>query len=391
VFSSYGKAGASMNRLWLTNMLDPDGTTLPPRLFRFVHAVMLVLGVGVVAMSTDATMRAEHLLPLQTLFYFPLGFFTLEYVARLIVAPDHDSAGNHLGPWAARLRWTLSLQGLIDLVGVLPLLAVLGLAPDHLRLLGILWVLKLGRHSSRLGLLGRVLRHAREPMEGVFFAFIIILVLAATLAYLIESSVQPQFNSIPAALWWAVTTLTTTGYGDMVPATPLGRLLGGTVMVCGIAVFALWAGILATEFAQEMRRHDFLRTWDLVAKVPFFQKLGAESIAEVTRLLKPREVQPGTVLFRRGEAGDRMFFIVGGEVQIQMKPKPVHLGPGSFFGEIALITRGPRTATVSATRHTVLLELDIADFRELAAKRPELTRAIDEEATRRVEQARTAG
>ncbi len=378
-----------MDDAWLTRLLDSTGLSLPARLFRLAHAAMLVIGVGAVIMGTTPATNRFHSATIDGAFYAALAFFALELLGRVVAMGSADAAGNRFASLRVRIAWLLSLQGLIDLAGVLPLLSLFG-GSHALRLLGILWVLKLGRHSPRLGLLGRVLSQAREPMTGVFFAFLIVLFLAATLAYLIEGPQNPQqFGSIPLALWWAVTTLTTTGYGDVVPTTTLGRMLGGTVMVCGIAVFALWAGILATEFSQEMRRHDFLRTWDLVAKVPFFQTLGAESIAEVTRLLKPREIAQGTVVVRRGEPGDRMFFIVGGEVEIQVKPKPVRLGPGSFFGEIALITRGPRMATVVASRQTVLLELDIADFRELAAKRPELTRAIDEEASRRVDQART--
>src|SRR5213079_1451267 len=112
--------------------------------------------------------------------------------------------------------------------------------------------------------------------------------------YLIERGSQPQvFSSIPAALWWAIVTLTTTGYGDVTPLTPLGRMLAGIVMVSGILVFALWAGILATGFAEETRRREFLRTWDLVAKVPFFHDVGAAVIADVARLLRPRDYPAG--------------------------------------------------------------------------------------------------
>jgi voltage-gated potassium channel len=85
-----------------------------------------------------------------------------------------------------------------------------------------------------------------------------------------------------------------------------------------------------------------------------------------------------------------MYFIVEGEIEIRIKPHPVRLGPGSFFGEIALITGGPRTATAVATRKSMLLALDIVDFREIAARHPELMRAINEEARRRVGQSQTA-
>jgi len=376
---------------WLAEILSPEGRSPQARLFRGAHWVLLVVGVGSVVAGTVQSIDAAHARALATLFDAALAFFLLEFVTRLICLPGEFAAAGHRHPVAARLEWLTSVQGVIDLAGVIPVLALFDLGWSIPHLIGMLWILKLIYHSPRLGILGRVLRQAREPLTSVLFAFLIVLFLAATLAYLAENGTQPdKFDNIPDAMWWVVTTLTTTGYGDVVPVTPLGRLLGGAVMVCGISVFALLAGILATEFSQEMRRHDFLRTWDLVAKVPFFHNLGADLIAEVTRLLKPREVVAGAVIMRRGEPGERMHFIVSGQVEIQLKPKSVYLGPGSFFGEIALLTRGPRTATVVAVQHTVLLDLDIADFRELAAKRPELTRAIDEEASRRVEQARPA-
>ena len=108
-----------------------------------------------------------------------------------------------------------------------------------------------------------------------------------------------------------------------------------------------------------MRRHDFLRTWDLVAKVPYFEKLEAITIAEVVHLLKPIEFAAGTVVVRRGAPGDCMYFIVEGEVEIQVKPEPVLLAAGSFFGEIALITGGPRTATAVARRRGLSAALAI--------------------------------
>jgi len=111
-------------------------------------------------------------------------------------------------------------------------------------------------------------------------------------------------------------TLTTTGYGDVIPQTAAGRVLAGTVMLSGIFVFALWAGILATGFAEETRRRDFLRTWDLVAKVPFFHDIGSSTIADAAGLLRPRDYPAGAIIMRRGEHGDCMYFVASGEVQI---------------------------------------------------------------------------
>jgi voltage-gated potassium channel len=116
--------------------------------------------------------------------------------------------------------------------------------------------------------------------------------------------------------------------------------------------------------------------------VPFFEGLGAGLIAEVARLLKPRKFYEGTSIMRAGEPGDCMYFIVSGQVTVQLA-QPLTIADGSFIGEMALISGAPRTATVTAATDCELLELDLADFRDLAARHPELTTAIVAEAEKR--------
>ena len=185
-------------------------------------------------------------------------------------------------------------------------------------------------------------------------------------------------------MWWAVATLTTTGYGDEVPRTPLGHLLGAVVMICGIATFGLWTGILASGFAAERRRSSFIETWDLVSKVPFFQTLDPSSITEITHMLRRVEVPERTAVIRRGKVGDCMYFIASGEVQVEIEPEPVRLAAGAFFGELALLGNSIRTANVSTVKASTLLVLDLADFRTLMAHHAELARAIDAEGKRRL-------
>jgi voltage-gated potassium channel len=366
--------------LWLT----PSTNAWPALAFRILHHVLT--GAGLVALVTDtvATIHASMGTVLDLTFDLTLGFFVLECAVRLWSAPAAPWAhGGHA--WLARWHWARS-EGIIDLLALLPLVVMAaGVQPLVARVLGVLWILKFGRYSEGMSLVGRVLRNARGPVESLFLAFLVVLLMAATVAYLAENRAQPgAFSSIPASLYWAVTTLTTTGYGDVVPLTPLGRFIAGTVMICGIAVFAFLAGILANSFADEMHRREFLRTWDLVARVPFFRDIGAATIAEVTKLLRPRDVPAGAIVTRRGEPGDCMYFIAEGEVAIQIDPKPLILGTGQFFGEIALVMGSPRTATVVARKACQLLLLDIADFRRLASAQPDLMRAIDEEARRRM-------
>ena len=344
---------------------------------------MLAAGIGIMLVNTVRPWRQSCADALDTGFWIVCAFFFAEYVFRLIAAPGAPHA-EHPGNWRTRFGWAISIGGLRDLLGVVPGILAVVFGPEFASLFGFLWTFKLVRYAPGLAGLQRVIRDSRHALLSVLIGFCIVLVVSASLAYLLERAAQPQaFGSMPAALWWAITTLTTTGYGDITPLTPLGRMLGGAVMVSGIIVFALWAGILATGFAEETRRRQFLQTWDLVANVPFFHDVGAAAIADVARLLRPREYAAGTLIVRRGAPGDCMYFVVSGEVQVQVKPEPVILGPGAFFGEVALLTGGPRNATIVALRQCTLLSLDIADFRQLLARQPDLARVIHEEAQRR--------
>jgi len=271
----------------------------------------------------------------------------------------------------------LGLLGLFRFVPIV-LLSLLG-AP----LFAVLWVLRFGQYAKGTAMLLDVLRRESEAVLGVLFAFAALLLLGSVGAYLLERDAQPdKFGSVPHALWWAIVTLTTTGYGDVVPVTIFGRMVAGMMMIAGIIVFGLLAGILATGFSQEVRRHEFLRNWDLVKQVPIFHDIGPGTVADLAALLRPRDLPPRAVLWRRGDAGSSMFFIVSGEVEVLIEP-PLRLGAGNFFGEMALLNDRPRNATVMTTEACQLLELDIADFRSLASKTPDLVRSIEVEAGRR--------
>jgi voltage-gated potassium channel len=295
--------------------------------------------------------------------------------------------GLHLWEWSrsdqfrARL---LSVRHLADIMAVVPILVAhaLDLPATTAWLLGAFWLLKLPAATSGFSLLGHAVMAEAKPIASVLKVFAFVLVMAAVAMHLVERDAQPAaFGTLPNALYWAVTTLTTTGYGDIVPVTPLGRLIAGFVMISGLAVFGLWTGILATGFAAETRRRDFVRTWEFVAKVPFFKPLDPAAIIEIARMLRPIDVAERTVIVRKGRQGDCMYFIAEGLVEIA--GAGVQLGSGAFFGEMALLGDGTRTATVTAVVPTTLLVLELTDYRIFAAHYPELARAVEEEAARR--------
>jgi voltage-gated potassium channel len=374
----------SRRRLYL--LLQPETPELGARIFRLVHHLMVAVGIAVMLAATVRAVADTHSTLLQIGFYLVALFFFAEYIVRLYVAPEIPG-GEHRGVHDARLAWALSLPGIYDLVAALPAFVALAQVPEA-GLFAFVWVFKYVRFSPGLAGLGRVISNARQALLSVLLGFSMVLLSAASLAYLLERNAQhdnPEaFASIPAALWWGIVTMTTTGYGDIVPQTVAGRALSGIVMVGGILIFALWTGIIVNGYAEELRRREFLRTWELVAKVPFFHNIGASLIAEVARLLRPRDFPSGAVIMRRGEPGDCMYFVVEGELEVQLQSGPLYLGSDQFVGELALLTGDPRNATVVANQACLLLALDIVDFHELLARQPELARVIRDEARKRL-------
>ena len=357
------------------------------RRWRAFHLLALGAGLLAVALSSVDKLPAALDEALTATIVTVAGIFLAEYVARIWAAPESARYAG-MTDTAARLRWAGSISGLIGLLAVVPAFAIttgsLKANSDVSVIFCILWILKLGIHAPAMATLGRVIANERATLSSVLIIFIIILVSAATATHLFERHVQPeQFGNIPAALWWGVVTLTTTGYGDVIPHTVGGKMIGSVVMVCGILVLALMTGILATGFSEEERRREYLRVWDQVTKVPMFTELGTVTLSEIVGKLRVRHYPPRIVVVRRDEPGDAMFFISEGEVEVRLPRDSVKLAQGGFFGEMALLDRLPRSATIVTTQPTTLLVLYASDFYAIASHIPSLVAAVEKEARRR--------
>jgi len=341
--------------------------------------VAVTCGVAMMVLLTvDPAYEAAHHY-VDALLWGCQAFFLFEWVVRLFHA------------FRIGRGWTyvLSFRGLVDALSAaaVPIAMILGVNAKTAWLLGGFWMLKVMPGIPGLRQLRRVLVVESGPLLSVLIIFLMVLFTASVAEYYLERDVQPAgFSSVPSALWWAVATLTTTGYGDVVPITPLGRLVAAVVMICGLGVFGLWTGILATGFAAETRRDNFLKTWESVSKVPFFAALGPAAIADVTHMLRTMDLPARTTIIRKGQAGDCMYFIASGEVEVDLPGKKVTLGDGAFFGEMALLGNNLRSANITTTRVSQLLVLDLVDFRVLMARHPDLAETIDAEAKRRVQE-----
>ena len=148
--------------------------------------------------------------------------------------------------------------------------------------------------------------------------------------------------------------------------------IAAVTIFCGFVMIALPVGIIATAFSEMIHRRDFVVTWGMIAKVPLFAGLEAGDIADIMRLLRAQTVEPGAVIARRGDPAHSMYFVAAGEVDIVLQDKSVRLGPGHFFGEVAVLRRARRSATVTALTRTNLLVLDAHDLHGLMERAPRL-------------------
>jgi voltage-gated potassium channel len=185
---------------------------------------------------------------------FSIGVFTIEYILRIWSSAEEPK-------FRGRLRYASAPMMIVDLLAILPAyLPFLGMDLRFvrtLRLMRVFRILKVARYSDALQLLGRVFMNRRTDLTLTAVAIGLVLVMVSSALFFAERDAQPgSFATIPDAMWWAVTTLTTVGYGDAVPITALGRILGGIVALVGICVIAIPTGIIGAGFAEELRRRD---------------------------------------------------------------------------------------------------------------------------------------
>ncbi len=340
--------------------------------------ILITLNAVAVVLESVPSIASDYGAGFRSFEAASVAVFTVEYVLRLWTAAEIPNWSSR-GPWYARCRHMVSFLGIIDLLAILPfyLSAIFGIDLRIFRILRALRILKLTRYSPALAIMATVVRMELRAIAGATVIVLVVLIVSATLIHHLESDAQPEmFGTIPHAMWWAMETLTTVGYGDAIPRTVLGRVVGAIVMFLGIGVFVMWTSIFAAAFLEESRKRSFVVSWRLVARVPVFKDLEAVRIAEIAGLLMPETLPPRFTVMRRGEAAEAMYFIASGDVEVEQPGRIFHLGPGHFFGALSLIEQTSRQATVTTLTDCRLLRLDGAGFRELMDAEPEIKAEI---------------
>ena len=226
----------------------------------FVLFFILVSILSVIASSF------QEMLPYQIylfgMTYVSSFIFLLEYIARLFSAP---ALYPHKKAVKARLKYAFSFYGFVDFVAILPwILTYLYWDSQivHIIILPYIFIIfKLIRHSRSFRIIGHVLVSVKDELVTAYTACLIMVSFSAILMYYIERSAQPDvFRNIGDSMWWAVVAFTTTGYGDIYPITPLGKLLGIIISLIGIAMIAIPTGIIGSAFVNivQDRNHEEL-------------------------------------------------------------------------------------------------------------------------------------
>lgn len=219
-------------------------------------AGLILLAVLITILGTEPAVTVRLGGVLQAVETVLAAIFLAEYSIRLWVAPEGPGEGN---PWRKRIRFVLSPWAIIDLVAVVVSFAP-GVGPALLlrgfRLLRVLRLARLGRLSNAWNLIAEAVAARSAELGLSLFAGLVLMLTSATLLYFVEGEAQPdKFGSIPRALWWAVATLTTIGYGDVYPVTPIGKILASITAITSIGLIALPTGILASAFSDALARH----------------------------------------------------------------------------------------------------------------------------------------
>ncbi|HBM89110.1 MAG: cyclic nucleotide-gated ion channel [Parvibaculaceae bacterium] len=394
--------GVSDVRRWLYILLEAGKTGDRPSAIFDVFMVGLILAnVVAFAAETDVRIAAAYGEELRFFNAFSIAIFTVEYLIRLWVCVDHPAFRGQ-PRWRVRLGYSMAPQMLIDLIVILPFYLSFLFAVDLrvLRIFRLFRFLMLARYSPALYTIGRVFKSERRAMLAALIVMSGMLIFSATGIYWLEHEVQPEaFGSIPMSMWWALATLTTVGYGDVVPLTTLGRFFGGLVMIFGLGMFAMPIAIVSSGFAREIHRRDFVVSWGMVARVPLFQELKPALLADLVELLEAQVIDPDAAIAHKGDVADAMYFIVIGRVRLDFDERSVELGEGEYFGEMALLEDRRRSADIVTLSQAHVLKLDARNFREFIGRHPEarvrlldairardLTRGATDELEREIEE-----
>lgn len=235
--------------LYLTLSPDEQGGVIE-RIFELIVIFTIVGNILAIILDSVHSIHNDYATLLGYFEIYSLVFFTVEYMARVYCIVEDQ---RYREPVKGRLRYMATPLAIVDLLAILPFYLIF-LKVDLrflriFRLMALFRMFKIARYLQALNIFRRVLKDRKEQLVLSFIFILFVLVVISFIIFYVENEAQPdKFSSIPATMWWGIATLTTVGYGDLVPITVLGKFLGGLFAIAGVGLLALPAGILSSGF-----------------------------------------------------------------------------------------------------------------------------------------------
>lgn len=226
-----------------------EADTKEGKLFDIILLILILISIAVVMLESVESFREKHLELLNITEWVLTILFSVEYIARILVVEKPH-------------KYIFSFYGIIDLLSTIPKYLSLIFVGSHyfvavraLRLIRVFRVLKLVRYIGEANLLSRDLIASRVRILVFLAAVLTISIILGTVMYLVEGP-ENGFTSIPRSFYWAIVTLTTVGYGDISPHTPLGQFIASVVMIMGYGIIAVPTGIVTSEMSKQSKKEE---------------------------------------------------------------------------------------------------------------------------------------
>jgi voltage-gated potassium channel len=370
----------SVARAWVYALLEEGELSSP--LHRIAEAFLITLivaNVAAVALETIPFIYDRW----QRLFLdferFSVGAYTVEYLLRLWASIDDPRIAAR-GPVKGRIAFALRPLMIIDFLAFAPsyLSFIFPIDLRVLRIFRLFRLVKLARYSQALPALLGVLYAERSALYASTILLIATVFVSGEVMHIAEGTLQPNaVGTLPDAMYWAVTTLTTTGYGDVTPHTELGKLIAGITMLIGLALVALPIGIIANGFVNGLNRRRFAVTWTILKHQPLFEGFDVEALSDVLECVTADVIREHGQLIVSGEDANAMFLIVSGSAREDREDAEELLQHGDIVGAQALKHQATYKRTVTARTEMRVMALPHEDLRRMARKYPLLRRRVE--------------
>jgi voltage-gated potassium channel len=361
------------SRAWLYAVLEEGHAETPlGRLVETLLILLIITNVVAAALETVPSINAVFGFYFSTLERWSIFAYTIEYGLRVWCALE-DPRLAQMGPVRGRVSFMARPFMVIDFLAFAPSYLGFFMAFDLrvLRIFRLFRLLKLARYSQALPALLGVLYAERAALFASLILLLSTVCAGAELMHFAEGAAQPKtLGTIPGAMYWAITTLTTVGYGDVTPSTPLGKFIAAVFMVLGLALFALPIGIIANGFVTGLNRRRFAVTWSVIKRQPLLDGLAADALNDVMDTVNATVLREHAHLVEAGAPANGLFLVVSGEGRVESGADGVAIGAGAVVGRAALHLGGTHPHTVTALTEMRVIELPADELRRLVRKYP---------------------